>query len=142
MNPISIRSIATKETLAIAAGAVAASLASNLVVSKLNAFLPMVNTPLGRTGYNLLIPVAAAFVITRWAPNVAKGLVVGGLANAIGQGISATGLMPAAAVPQAPAVQSLPAGTQATGEYLGEYLGGRDEMADAVGAAFQTNPWA
>lgn len=143
LNPVNLRSIIAKDTLAIAAGAVAASLTSNLVVSKLNAFLPMVNTPLGRTAYNLVIPVAGAFIINRWAPNVAKGLVIGGLANAIGQGISATGLLPAAAVPATPAVTSLPAAATpaATSEYLGEYLGA-SEVADAVGAAFATNAWA
>lgn len=143
LNPFGFRSIFAKDTLAIAGGAVGASLVTNYTVARLNNVLPMVNTPFGRVGYNVLIPVVGAMILNRWVPNVAKGFIIGGLANAIGQTVAATGVLPAATIPQAPSVQALPApaaAPAATGEYLGEYLG-REALADAVGAAFATNAW-
>lgn len=144
LNPFGLRGIFSKQTLAIAGGAVGASLVTNYAVgSALNRFLPMVNTPFGRAGYNALIPIAGALLVRKWVPNVATGMIIGGLANGIGQLVAATGVLPAGAIPQAPAVTALPAAgaVAPTGEYLQEYLG-RESLADAVSAAFSTNAWA
>lgn len=142
MNP-TLGGIFTRENLAIAGGAVGASLASNLVVAKANRFLPGVNTALGRTGYNVGIPILVALLVKKWAPNIAKGMIIGGLANGLGQIVTATNLLPAGgAVAAAPSAPQISNGTVApAGEYLGEYLGAYAGM-DTVSAAFSTDAWA
>lgn len=140
-NP-AMSGIFTRDNLAIAGGAVGASLVSNLVVSKANRFLPGVNTALGRTGYNVGIPILAAILVRKWAPNIAKGMIIGGLANGIGQIVTATNLLPTGgAIASAPSAPSLTAPVAPTGEYLGEYLGAYAGM-DTVSAAFSTDAWA
>lgn len=140
-NPFNLRGVFSSGNLAIAGGAVAATLVSNLAVAQLGRFLPMVNTPLGRGAYNVGIPVIAAMLTRRFAPNLATGMIIGGLANGIGQAITATGILPAASVP----APSLPAAatTQAANEYLGEYLGcSENRYAEAVAGAFENDAWA
>lgn len=138
-NP-ALSGIFTRDNLALAGGALGASLVSNLLVSRFNRFLPGVNTALGRTTYNVGLPIVTAIILRRWAPNVAKGMIIGGLANGLGQVVTATNLLPAGgAMAALPAAPTLTAPTAPTGEYLGEYLG---QGMDTVAAAFATDAWS
>lgn len=131
--------IATKDNLALAGGALGASLVTNLVISRFNRFLPGVNTALGRIAYNVGVPVLAAMLTRRHVPNLAKGMIIGGLANGLGQVVTATNLIPAgSAAASAPA--ALPSAPAApVGEYLNEYLGAGMET---VAGAFSTDAWS
>lgn len=136
-----------RENLTIAGGAVAASLASNMVVARFGIHLPGVGSPIGRTLYNLVIPVAAAYFVRRVSPDVARGLVIGGTANALGQVLTFTRVLPSVtgaaqpsalpAAPAAPMPPAAPAAPAATGEYLGEYLGAYpNALSGAFGSAW------
>jgi len=146
---MNIKSVFAKDTLMIAAGAVSSSVVSNLVIGRFGRFLPGVNSPFGRAAYNVLLPVAGAIVLQKFrlVPMLAKGMVIGGIANGLGQLLTATRVLPAGtvvnatpALPPAPGVSAAGEylGRGAMGEYLGEYLGGD---AEAVGAAFNTDAW-
>jgi hypothetical protein len=141
---MNIKSVFNKDTLLIAGGAVGSSIASNLIIGRFGRFLPGIMSPFGRAAYNVALPIAVAMLLTRFrlSPNLAKGMVIGGVANGLGQLLTATRVLPAGTVvnaaPAAPALPAAPA-TSATGEYLGEYLGGG---MDALGAAFATDAWS
>lgn len=135
-NPFTIMNVFTKDVAAMGAGALAGTVVSNFVVGRWGAKLPGINNAFGRAAYNLALPVLAGWAVRRFAPNVAKGMVIGGMSNAFGQLVTSTNILPVMSSP-APALPA-PA-TSATGEYLGEYLGNSD--AAAVSAAFSQNAW-
>jgi len=124
LNPFT-GSVFTKENLGIAGGAVAGTVVSNYALGALAGRFGSMN-PYGRAAFNVLIPVVGAMVVKRFAPNVAKGMIIGGLANGLGQLVTASGLLPAGTTAPVQTVApkaSAPALPATTGEYLGEYLG-------------------
>lgn len=135
-NPAAMREVFSGQVLTMALGAVSASVVSNFAISKVGGYLPGINNGFGRAAYNLIIPVAGAWAASKLrATNLSRGLVIGGLANAFGQIITTSGILPpmgstaapAPALPAPPAAPALPAAsstTAATGMYLGEYLHG------------------
>lgn len=138
-----LRHIFAGPTLAMGGGAVAASVVSTFVIGKIGGHLPGINNGFGRAVYNLFIPVAGAWALKRVAPNVARGMVIGGLANAFGQIVTTTNLLPAGGgvppPPPAPAAPSAPAGTAATSMYLGARTGSVNEY---LGSPFAESAWA
>jgi hypothetical protein len=117
-----IGGIFSKDNLMIAGGAVAASVVSNYALNSTYATkLPMVTQPYARAAYLTLVPVIGGVLLRKVSPNIAKGMIIGGLVNGIAQLITATKLLPPG---QTVATQTATAGTTAgTSAYLGEYLG-------------------
>ncbi len=78
-----------KQTLTIAGGAVGASFATNYVLAKFGTAsaggfsLPYANNQYGRILYMVAIPVGAAMLVKKYSPNLAKGLILGGLSNGL-----------------------------------------------------------
>lgn len=143
MHVASLRNIFAGPTLAMGGGAVGASVVSNFVIGKVGTHLPGINNGFGRAVYNLFIPVAGAWALKRVAPNVARGMVIGGLANAFGQIVTTTNLLPAgggaptpSAPPAAPALPAAPA-TAATGLYLSGTRG----MNEYLSSPFADSAW-
>lgn len=142
-NPMSLGGVVTKETLTLGGGALIATILSNFVVGRWGAKLPGIQNGFGRVAYNILIPVAGAYLVKRFAnsPRLAQGMVIGGLANGIGQLVTSTNLLPVSAAPALPAAvqANLPA-PAAQAEYLGEYFDNSND--GGVAAAFSTDAWA
>ena len=93
----------SRENLSLAGGIILAPIVTNYVRKAIQ--LPAVgNAAVTNTLYNLAIPGVAAIFTNRFSSGLAKGMVIGALANAI------RSFIPAAT------------GTAATGRYLGEYL--------------------
>lgn len=121
MNPFKIKSLVNRENLLTAGGVLAASLVTAYVSSALdknNYSLPLtkidpknpnsVTPKLASAGYSLAIPVLGAALTRRFSPALARGMIFGGLANAI------LGVYGAFNPPKA--------GVAAQGRYMREYL--------------------
>jgi hypothetical protein len=135
LNPFT-GSVFNKENLTIASGAVVGSVATNYALGMIGDRMGA-QSPYGRAAYQVALPVVAAMLVKRFSPNMAKGLVIGGLAAGIGQLVTASGLAPAGVT--APIqTATLPASSGGVREYLGEYVGGSSEMSSPD--AF-TNAW-
>lgn len=138
-------SVFSKDNLTVAGGAVAATVITNYALgTNLAQKLPGNDNPYVRAGYMLLVPVLGGMLTKRFSPNLAKGMVIGGLANGIAQILTAAKVGPAGIA--APTLTTTaPALASGTGEYLGEYLGayadGSDGEAGSVGA-FADSAWA
>lgn len=145
-NPrISLREIFSGPTLAMGGGAVGASILSNFVVGKVGVHLPAINNGFGRAFYSLFIPIGGAVLLRKMAPNLARGMVIGGLANAFGQIVTTTNLLPAAAASPAaiaapsapPPSPAIPSGTAATSVYLSSHRG----MGEYLAGPFAESAW-
>lgn len=110
---IGIKSLFDKQTLMVAGGAVGGQFLTRFVLGKFGGSLPMLRNgdgtvnQYGLIGYQLIIPLAGAFVVKRFNPTLAKGLLLGGVISAINSGLNL--------------VQGLalaPSATSGTGEYL------------------------
>lgn len=88
-------------------GALAAALAANWTMARIGPHLPGINLPLARAGWNLVIPVLGAWAVKLMAPNVARGMIIGGIANAAGQFVIPTSLPAVAPVPAPAAAPSV-----------------------------------
>ena len=120
-----VGSVFNKDNLMIAGGAVAASVVSNYALnSKMAEKLPMVTQPYARAAYLTLVPVIGGVLLRKVSPNIAKGMIIGGLVNGIAQLITASKMLPPG---QAVPTLTATAPTATTGEYLGEYLGNYDD---------------
>jgi hypothetical protein len=138
-----IGTVFSRENLTIAGGAVAATVLTNYALgSGVAQRLPGVTNPYARSGYMLVAPILGALVVRRFSGNLAKGLVIGGLANGIAQLLTAANVGPSGIA--APTLTARLPGTAAANEYLGEYLGAGDltgsEDPGAVGA-FSDSAW-
>ena len=121
------RDLISRDTLMLAGGAIGATAITTIVTSRLGDKLPGVNTTVGGAAYVMGIPLVAAFLVRRWSPALAKGLVIGAAA----QGINA---LAGGAIASAVAKASGTTPTTGTGEYLGrravgEYLGRQKSVA-------------
>lgn len=136
-------SIFSKDNLTVAGGAVAATVVTNYALnSGLAQKLPGLGNPYARAAYMLLVPVLGGVLTKRFSPNLAKGMVIGGLANGIAQLVTASKVLPPGqAVPTV--TTTAPALAAGTGEYLGEYLGayGADDEVGSLGS-FADSAWA
>jgi hypothetical protein len=88
-NPF--KQLFSKQTLTIAAGAVASSFITQFVLTRYGAQLPMANQTLGRVAYKLLIPVGGAMAVKRFNRDFASGMLIGGAVMAINELIAAYG---------------------------------------------------
>lgn len=136
-------SVFSKDNLTIAGGAVAATVVTNYALnSGLAQKLPGLANPYARAAYMLLVPVVGGILAKRLSPNLAKGMVIGGLANGIAQLVTASKVLPAGQAVPTVTTTAPAAITSGTGEYLGEYLGayGAEEEAGSV-AGFADSAW-
>lgn len=98
-----VNQFTSRENLSIAGGVILAPIVTGYLRSAVS--LPSLgNAATTNTIYNLAIPGLAAVFTSRFSPGLAKGMVIGALANAIRSFIPAS------------------TGTAAAGRYLGEYL--------------------
>lgn len=101
-NPF--KAIFSRQTLTVAAGAVASSFVTQFVLTRFGAQLPMVASPIGRVAYKLIIPAAGAAMVKRFNRDLASGMLIGGAVMAINELIAAygpkgiTGAQPVAAL--------------------------------------------
>ncbi len=83
------KSFISKENLAVAGGAIGGTILTNTIVAKAGSSLPLMTdsngapTKYGAAIYQAVIPVGIAFAIRRRYPNLARGLLLGGLINTI-----------------------------------------------------------
>jgi len=135
LNPFN-GSVFNKENLTIASGAVVASVGTNYALGMIGSRFGA-QSPYARAAYQVGIPVIAAMLVKRFSPNMAKGLIIGGLASGIGQLVTASGLAPAGVT--APIQTAKTPALTGTSEYIGEYIGA---YAGEMGSpeAF-TNAW-
>lgn len=75
----SIKGMLGKDTLVMAAGAVAASVGTGFVLNRFGSKLPLANTKYGGLFYQIGIPLAAAYVLRKKNRSFAQGLVLGGV---------------------------------------------------------------
>lgn len=140
LNPFN-GSVFNKENLTIASGAVVASVGTNYALGMIGSRFGA-QSPYARAAYQVGIPVIAAMLVKRFSPNMAKGLIIGGLASGIGQLVTASGLAPAGVTApiQTAKTPALTGTSEYIGEYVGEYVGayGGNEMGSPD--AF-TNAW-
>jgi len=140
LNPFT-GNVFTKENLGIAGGAVAGTVVSNYALTMLAGRYGSMN-PYARAAYNVAIPVIGAMLFKRFSPSIAKGMIIGGLANGIGQLVTASGVGPAgitSPIQVSNTSSSAPATSQVSaycGEYVGEYVG-----ADPTGGNAFSSAW-
>lgn len=79
----SIKSAFGKPMLMKAGGAIAASMGVGYILKNYGAKLPMASSKYGRVIYSLAIPIGAAMLLRKKAPDLAQGLVIGGLVMAV-----------------------------------------------------------
>jgi len=83
-----------KPTLTIAAGAVGSGFLTGYLLNKFSTAtvggftLPLVNNTYGRILYQVGIPVAGAMLVKKYSPNLAKGMILGGVIAAIQSGLA------------------------------------------------------
>lgn len=115
----SVTGIFSKENLAMVAGGVGATIVVAQVTGRWGEKLPLWKksdgglNPVGVALYDIALPVAAAALVRKYAPNVAKGLVLGGLISAARDALQL--FAPATSV----ALYNPAAATSAAGLYLG-----------------------
>jgi hypothetical protein len=135
-----IGSVFNKENLTVAGGAVAATVITNIALgSSFASKLPGVGSPYTRALYNVMLPALGAFAVKKFSPSLAKGLVIGGLANGVAQLVTASGVGPAGITAN---VQIANAPVGKVGEYLGEYLGASTNDSSESFGAFSDNAWS
>jgi len=84
-----------RQTLTIAGGAVASGFLSGYILQKFGTAataggfsLPMASSPYGRIFYQLAIPFGGAYLVKKYSPNLAKGMMLGGVIAAIQSGLA------------------------------------------------------
>jgi hypothetical protein len=150
-GPLNLRSVFNRENLTIAAGSVAAVVASNAVLSRFGTSLPGASHPYGRLAYRVAIPVLAAAATRRFSPNLSKGMVIGALADVVGtltknitDKISGVGEYLDPSAPSALQVASLAAAPHTVGAALVPTLAGPGSsaaMPDTLAGAFPASAW-
>lgn len=94
-NPFgALRGVLSRDMLMLAGGAVGAGFLNNLILNSdvvKGWNLPGRGTAIGDAAYRLLIPVGGAFALRRFGgrqfDSLAKGLIIGGLTNAISEAV-------------------------------------------------------
>lgn len=94
-NPIggnlvsSVKGVFSKDNLTLAAGAIAATVVTNQIVSRFGDKLPLINSAnpttkkIGVIAYDVGLPVLGAYLVRRSSPALARGMVLGALVNVI-----------------------------------------------------------
>lgn len=112
---LSLGGIISKDNLMLAGGVIGANLLSRVVIGKFGTMLPGAATPMGNAAYTLGISVGGAYLVRRFSPKLAEGLIIGGLVAVVNQVVAMA--LPAAAV--------------------GEYLGAGYDPTMSLGPATQ-----
>ena len=85
----SVSGVFSKDNLTLAAGAIAATVVTNQIVSRFGDKLPLINSTndttrkVGVITYDVGLPVLGAYLVRRTSPALAKGMILGALVNVI-----------------------------------------------------------
>lgn len=102
--------LVSKSDLMVAAGAVGGGIVSSQIISRFGSILPGMTNPWVAMIYRAGLPIAGAYVVKKYSPDLAKGMVIGGVVTALNDVLS---------------MVLTPANPAAVGAYLGAYPGGR-----------------
>jgi hypothetical protein len=142
-NPSVVKQFISSQNLVVAAGAVGATLLTQLAATAIGSKFPVISAnPVGRIAFKVGVPLLGALAVRKVSKNLSDGMIVGAAIMAISE-----------------AIGMFKGGVDGVGEYLGEYLGddlglsldgpadyasfaGPDTEAMVTSGAFPTNPWA
>jgi len=88
-----IKGLFSKDNLTIAAGAIAGTSATQYAMAYFGKNLPLINSEsentraIGRMTFAVGVPFIGAYAVRKYSPNLAKGMIIAGLVNALNEGI-------------------------------------------------------